>query len=269
MREVIQNILMRLVDGVTAVVPRSRPGASALAACRLVSHRGEHDNHTVFENTLPAFAAARAAGVWGIECDIRWTRDLVPVVVHDPDTRRVFGNDAVIAEQSFTALRQSNPLIPSLAELVADFGGNTHLMIEIKAEYYPQPERQAEILSEHLAGLTPVADYHFLALDAELFRHVAFAPTKTFLPVAEFNVGELSRQSIDRAYGGLTGHYVLLTGKVSRRHRQMGQDIGTGHIGSRNALFREINRDVRWIFSNDAVAMQQVVDQALAGREPG
>ena len=264
MRKALQNLLMALVDTASACWPQPAPSREALQSTRLVSHRGEHDNRQVLENTLPAFRAARDAGVWGIECDIRWTADLVPVVVHDPDASRVFDDEAVISKLSFAALRERLPLIPGLAELVDEFGGNTHLMIEIKAEDYPDPARQAAILAEHLKALTPGEDYHFLALDPALFQHVSFAPPACCLPVAEFNVSAWSDAAIDRGYGGLTGHYLLLTNAIRDRHQSAGQRIGTGHIGSRNALFRELNRGVEWIFSNDAVAMQRVVQQCLA-----
>ena len=159
------------------------------------------------------------------------------------------------------------PAVPSLAELVKEFGGNTHLMLEIKDEPYPEPARQQAILESTLQGLAPIQDYHFLALDPALFRHVAFAPSDCCLPVAEFNVAALSKCSLDSGYGGLTGHYLLLTNALKRRHEAAGQRIGTGHIGSRNALFREINRGVEWIFSNDAVAMQQLL-RSPTGSEP-
>ena len=36
-----------------------------------------------------------------------------------------------------------------------------------------------------------------------------------------------------------------------------------GFIHSRNALFRELNRGVEWIFSNEAVRMQGIRDAYL------
>ena len=61
--------------------------------CKIISHRGEHDNVQVLENTLQAFARARESGVWGVECDIRWTADQVPVIHHDPGGSRLFGQE--------------------------------------------------------------------------------------------------------------------------------------------------------------------------------
>ena len=43
------------------------------------------------------------------------------------------------------------------------------------------------------------------------------------------------------------------------RHRAAGQEVGTGMIASKRCLFREINRGVKWIFSNSAVELQAVL----------
>ncbi|ATX81486.1 Glycerophosphoryl diester phosphodiesterase [Mariprofundus ferrinatatus] len=50
-------------------------------ASYLVAHRG--DQESACENTLAAFEAAAKAGARYIECDIQFTRDMVPVVCHD------------------------------------------------------------------------------------------------------------------------------------------------------------------------------------------
>jgi len=263
MQDLVQNTAMALADLVIAAIPRQAPGEDSLRKCKVISHRGEHDNRSVIENTLPAFARARDAGVWGIECDIRWTADLVPVICHDPDGTRLFGCGDSLSRLSFAQVRESMPMIPTLAELVADYGGNTHLMLEIKEEAYPQPERQKEILQEQLSGLTPGRDYHFLALDPALFGKVDFVGREYCFPVAQASVKLLSQACIDHGYGGLTGHYLLLSDALKQRHALAGQRIGTGFVNSTNCLFRELNRGVEWIFSNEAVALQATVDREL------
>jgi glycerophosphoryl diester phosphodiesterase len=155
------------------------------------------------------------------------------------------------------------PLIPSLAELVDEFGGNTHLMLEIKAQHYPQPQRQKAILQEHLSTLSPGLDYHFLALDPELLTRVDFVSRKFCFPVAQLNTARLSRAAIATRCGGLNGHFLLLTDKLKERHELAGQRVGTGFISSKNCLFRELNRGIEWIFSNDAVNIQKIRDRYL------
>ena len=260
----VLDMVMAVVDGSMAVIPRTLPDQKALQNSRLVAHRGDHGDRQTLENTLAAFERARRAGVWGIECDIRWTRDLVPVICHDPTPERVFGIDVPLASLAFRELRARVPQIPSLDEVVSEFGGNTHLMLEIKSGHWPEPARQAETLRQLLNPLTPGADYHLLTLQAELLDFVPFVPKRFCMPVAETNVAAMSRYALEQGCAGLGGHYLLLNPRLQQRHRAAGQKLGTGFPASRNCLFRELNRGVEWVFSNHAVALQAEVDKALA-----
>ena len=163
-----------------ATIPRRIPDRSALQRCKIISHRGEHDNVRVMENTLQAFECARNVGVWGIEGDIRWTSDLVPVICHDPSPAAGFRPIHTLRELSFSELRSTVPLIPSLEEVIHKFGGNTHLMLEIKEEDWPEPDRQRAVIRELLSQLQPAVDYHFLALDPALFARAGFRARPQF-----------------------------------------------------------------------------------------
>jgi glycerophosphoryl diester phosphodiesterase len=254
---------MAVVDSIMAAIPRPVPERAALQRCKIISHRGEHDNKTVMENTLQAFSQARDAGVWGIECDIRWTADLVPVICHDASPARVFGEKAPVSAMTREQLRAVVPDIPSLQDVIQQFGGNTHLMLEIKAEPWPQPERQCETLRTLLSPLAPVDDFHILSLDPAVFEPLDFLPNECFFPVAETNVSAISAHAIERGYGGFGGHYLLLNNRLMQHHEAHRQQLGTGFPRSRNCLFRELNRGIEWIFSNDAVALQKIRDRHL------
>lgn len=256
---------LRAADALMAAIPRRVPSRTALENCRIIAHRGEHDNVRTLENTLPAFERARAAGVWGIECDIRWTADGVPVICHDPTAERVFGHPAVIGELPFSRLRAELPLIPSLAELVAALGGRSHLMLELKAEPFPDPAGQRQTLARTLSALTPGRDYHLLALDPALFELADCLDRRHCIAVAEENVDALCSACLAAGHD-LAGHFLLLGGRVQRRLTGAGLRMGTGFVASRNCLFRELNRGVEWIFSNDAVRLQTIRDHYLARR---
>lgn len=255
--------LQWLVDCVFALVPRRRPSAQALQNCCLVSHRGEHDNHTVRENTLAAFALAVEAGVWGIEFDLRWTRDLEPVVIHDPDTRRVFGSDLVISEVEFAQLRARVPELPTLAEVIDRFGGEIHLMIELKQDAIDAVAEKRARLARLLEPLRPVDDFHILGLQLELFDLVDFIGDRGCIGVAELNVAMMSELTLARDFAGIGGQYLLLSDELLRRHRQRGQSIGTGFVESRYVLYRELNRGVKWIFSNQAARLSALRQSLL------
>lgn len=259
-----RELKVKLADLVMAGIPRRRPDAAALRQCRIISHRGEHDNVSVMENTLPAFARARDAGVWGIECDIQWTADLRPVICHDPDTRRVFGKDLQIDQLTFAELRAAIPDIPSLEEVLAELGGTIHLMLELKSVSVAHSEQQKAVLQGLLSVLTPGEHFHILALDLSLLELVDFLPRRSCVAVAEENIAAMSQAVLDQGLGALTGHFVLLNNDIRRRHERAGQQLGTGFIRSRNCLFRELNRGIRWIFSNDAVKLQRIVAGTLS-----
>ncbi len=266
LRDRLELLAQRVADFYFMLVPRLRPSAQALLACKLVSHRGEHDNRRVRENTLAAFQAAADTGVWGIEFDVCWSRDLEPFVIHDATTGRVFGTNLSLAEVSVSQLRRAIPEIPTLEEVVATFGGKLHMMIELKRDRLGQDNLKAARLAEILDGLAPVRDYHFLALQPDLFSPVEFAGLPACLLVAELQAGDFSQEVIDQDYGGLCGHYLLLNDRMLRRHHAHGQQLGTGFVTSRYCLYRELNRGTDWIFTNHASKLVAIRERLLGRR---
>ena len=253
--------MMRCIDFIFMLLPRQSPGPDKLKACKIVSHRGEHDNLTVFENTIPAFDRALEQGVWGIEFDVRWTRDLQPVVAHDADLKRVFGIDTSIAEVEFDELRSLCPQVPLLSEVVTKYGHKMHLMLELKEESYPDPERQNAIFQDCFSFLQPAKDYHLMTLTPDMFDLITFAPPSSFIPIAMLNMPSFSRLALAKNYRGVAGHYLLLTHAILKKHHQNGQMVGTGYPASKNCLFREVNRGVEWVFSNKAGKLMAIISR--------
>ncbi|MGW8187989.1 MAG: glycerophosphodiester phosphodiesterase [Desulfobacterales bacterium] len=259
----IEKAFLRSADALFRRYPQPQPAAERLAGCRIVSHRGEHDNRQIIENTIPAFRAAVAGGVWGIEFDVRWTRDRRPVVIHDPDARRLFGRPVRIRQTDYRILKTACPLIPSLEEVVQTFGRRVHLMVELKHEKFEDIGEQRRALKAHFAGLAPVDDFHLMSLSPEVLDVFDVVPVAARLPIAQANVGAISRRAISKPLGGLLGHYLLVTDALVKKHTARGQNVGTGYVDSLNCLFREVNRHINWIFSNRAAALQAAVQEAL------
>ena len=69
-----------------------------------VAHRGYSKTNP--DNTPLSFAAAANKGFWGIETDIRFTKDGIPVCAHDADVKFEDGTSLVIAENTYAALRE-------------------------------------------------------------------------------------------------------------------------------------------------------------------
>lgn len=260
----LERAFYRWLDPLLGRLHRPRlPGGLLPGAARIVAHRGDHHAPERLENSLAAFRRSREAGVWGVECDLRWTRDLVPVISHDPDCRRLFGGGGRIDSLDFPTLRRRYPLIPTLAEVLDTCGGRLHLMLEIKAERWPEPARQARILAETLDPLAPGRDFHFLGLEPGVFRLVPFAFPDACLAVAQLNTHRFSRWARAEGLAGLAGHYLLVSRRCLERHHARGQKVGTGFVESRGILHREVARGVDWVFSNRAAALME----ALGGRK--
>lgn len=258
LRYQLERVAQHVVDFCFMAIPRSRPSHQALLDGKIISHRGEHDNLQVKENTMAAFARVVEAGAWGIEFDVRWTRDLEPVVIHDTDTRRVFDVELVVAEASLAELRQRVPEVPTLSETLERFGGVCHLMVELKADGLGAEEAREKRLQEIFASLTAGDDYHFLALQFDLFNLVNFAGAGACLPVAELDMRTVSREALLRNFAGACGQYLLLNRDMIKRHHRQGQKVGTGFITSRFGLYRELNRGVDWVFTNHPLKLAAI-----------
>jgi glycerophosphoryl diester phosphodiesterase len=260
---IIQHVFLRLADAVFDRRPCLVPDSERLQACRIISHRGSYDNQHILENTLAAFDRAAGAGVWGIEMDIRWTRDLVPVIYHDEDLDRLHGCRQSIASLTHAELKKSCPAIPTLTEVVARYGKNFHLMIEVKQQLWPAPSLQEQTLMEILKPLEPIRDYHLLTLHPALLQNFYRFPPRVRVVVADGWPAVSSRWVRRHHWGGFCGHYLLVGKAMVRRHHRQQQQVGTGFIGSRSCLCRELNRGIDWIFSNHAVALQGLLDSMI------
>ncbi len=103
------------------------------------AHRGLHNaEKTVPENSLTAFALAVQNG-FGIELDIRLTRDNKIVVMHDNSLKRICGvdvkvSDLTLAELADFRLLDTHEHIPTFDEVLAVVDGKTPLIVELKSE---------------------------------------------------------------------------------------------------------------------------------------
>ena len=254
----IKMAFHRLINQFYSRWPQPIPARKRFEDVHIISHRGEHDNLSLIENTIPAFDRVRDEGVWGIELDIQWTLDHQPVVFHDTTGRRLFDSEAEIRLLSLSELQTDFPLIPSLEEVIDRYGGSLHLMIELKKETFPDSPRHIRQLKDLLSPLSPQRDYHLLSLNEPLFDRIDFLPSQTFIPIAELNFRHLSAVALRKHYGGITGHYLFLNNTLLQTHHRQGQQTGTGFIESENCLYREINRGVDWVFTNQAVKLQRI-----------
>lgn len=231
---------------------RQKPSQNQLEALRLVAHRGAHGKHWAhFENTDAAFALAKQLGCWGIELDVHATADGVLVVNHDPDLKRLWGLPLVIGKCTFAELREQAPLVPSLEEVIQRYGQEMHLFIELKA-----PFEAFLALKQTLEPLVPIEQYHLISMDADLLKALEDLPKEALLLVAGFNNTEhFCELSLQKHYGGVLGHYLLLNDSRINRLSAAKQQVGVGFIDSKYSLYREAGRAVTWIFSDNVARL--------------
>jgi glycerophosphoryl diester phosphodiesterase len=126
----------------------------------MVGHRGGAGGAYV-ENTMRAFAAGAKVGAW-LEADIRFTRDDLPVVLHDATIDRTTSGRGPVTRYTYAQLRafktDDGQVIPSFAQFAKFLKrANKKAFIELKTQ--PANARQwahLESLAKPVQGLVVV-----------------------------------------------------------------------------------------------------------------
>jgi glycerophosphoryl diester phosphodiesterase len=108
---------------------------------RILGHRGAR--HEAPENTLAGIEHGLAAGVDGVEVDVRITSDGRIVVIHDATVDRTTNGSGPVAGMTFDELRTldagDGERVPLLEEVVAALRGRGVLSVEIKERAHALP----------------------------------------------------------------------------------------------------------------------------------
>ncbi len=83
---------------------------------KFYAHRGASADFP--EHTMAAYRGAIEQGALGFECDIRITKDEIPILWHDASMKKEAKNNAIIANQSFAQIKQIYPAVMTLNELL-------------------------------------------------------------------------------------------------------------------------------------------------------
>ena len=146
------------------------------------AHRGLHGkvggyDTEAAENSLTAFARAKEHG-FGIELDVRLSKDGELVVFHDGTLKRVCGKeekveDLTVEELRAVSLMGTDDCVPTLREVLELIDGSVPLIIELKEEGIDHSisKKTAEIMKEYKGGYV-----------VESFSPFAFGAFKKELP---------------------------------------------------------------------------------------
>jgi glycerophosphoryl diester phosphodiesterase len=133
-----------VVDNVEVVrlpAATKREAAAAVTRPLVIAHRGFSAKAP--ENTLASYQLAIDAGAQMAECDVRLTKDGVPVLLHDADLERTTGVAGKLAQRTLAEIREldagswkapefAGQRIPTLAEALELTNGRLRFVIEIK-----------------------------------------------------------------------------------------------------------------------------------------
>lgn len=134
---VIAAVLIFVLGALYLISPgRKRQGMEKYKTVKF-AHRGLHGDGRA-ENSMSAFAAAKEAG-FGIELDVRLSKDGELVVFHDPTLERVCGQegrviDYTAEELSKISLSGTEDGIPKFSDVLKLIDGAVPLLIEIKMD---------------------------------------------------------------------------------------------------------------------------------------
>ena len=117
----------------------------------VAAHRG--DSYNDYENTMRAFLAAEAAGADMIETDVRLTKDLIPVLIHDEKVNRTTNGTGAVKDMTLAELSALNAGDESAPERIPRFEdfmawvAKTKLTVNIEIkEYYKDGNEERSLL---------------------------------------------------------------------------------------------------------------------------
>jgi glycerophosphoryl diester phosphodiesterase len=114
---------------------------------KIYAHRGASVDFP--EHTRAAYEAAIHQGADGFECDVRLTKDSIPILWHDPTMERIAGNTADIAGVNFDEIQDRYPhvmLFSDFLEMAITF--KKDLAIETKHPVPSGRKIESVIVSE-------------------------------------------------------------------------------------------------------------------------
>jgi glycerophosphoryl diester phosphodiesterase len=122
---------------------------------QIYAHRGASADFP--ELTLAAYEGAVAQGADGFECDLRLTKDEVPVLWHNASMLERAGNPGLIAEMTFAQVSRAYPQILTLSEFL-DFAVSQKKGVLLETKHpVISGNRIEEVIAETLAETSGIS----------------------------------------------------------------------------------------------------------------
>jgi glycerophosphoryl diester phosphodiesterase len=128
---------------------------ATLGRMQIYAHRGASADFP--ELTLAAYEGAVAQGADGFECDLRLTKDEVPVLWHNASMLERAGNPGLIAEMTFAQVSRAYPQILTLTEFL-DFAVSNKKGVLLETKHpVISGNRIEEVIAQTLAEISGIA----------------------------------------------------------------------------------------------------------------
>jgi glycerophosphoryl diester phosphodiesterase len=226
---------------------------------QIYAHRGASADFP--EMTAAAYHGAIAQGADGFECDLRLSRDVVPVLWHNASIIERAGHDGLIAELKYAEIKRAYPQLLTLDEFLdIAIEANKGVLIETKHPVI-SGNRVEEILAERLLDRKvlkkidcSVMSFSWTAIE-KLHRINSEIPTtfllstKTLWMQARFSSAESIAPGINevrenpdlirkiKALGKNTAVWTVDSGSDIELCRDLGVDIAITNTPSRARTF--------------------------------
>ncbi len=227
----------------------------------IVAHRGSSCRAP--ENTIAAFRQAVTDGADGFELDVRLTRDRHVVVVHDAALGRTVTGTGLLRNRTLDELRRESAgrlfhprfareRIPTLEEVLAEFGGRLLINIELKIS---RGERSLELADRCAALLTGVPPESLLLSS---FHHPLILRMRALRPAVPLGFLLHGLQTIGRRFPShwnevdylICGGAGLRKGFVERAHER-GLLVGEFTVNGKRRLTRSGRFGVDAVITDD------------------
>jgi len=128
---------------------------ATLGRMQIYAHRGASADFP--ELTLAAYEGAVAQGADGFECDLRLTKDEVPVLWHNASMLERAGNPGLIAEMTFAQVSRAYPQILTLTDFL-DFAVSQKKGVLLETKHpVISGNRIEEVIAETLAATSGIS----------------------------------------------------------------------------------------------------------------
>jgi glycerophosphoryl diester phosphodiesterase len=182
------------------------------------------------ENSLPALLAAASTGYDGLEFDLRFSRDGVPVVVHDETLARTHGDKRAVSELDVSELQRLG--VPALTDALAALPDTLFLDIELKV---PPLQSFFAVLGER--SVDAGARLVISSFDDDALREVGLrAPHMSRWLNVEFPSLEARAQALALAVDGVSVEKSLLGSAWVRDLQAAGLELAVWTLRTREDL---------------------------------